>query len=53
MVKVPKVSQGIVAAALRSVFVQQRATAVAVQWDQVIIMLTVKFPAAAALIGRS
>jgi hypothetical protein len=42
-----------VAAALRSVFVQQEATAVAAQWDQVITMLTEKFPAAAALIGRS
>ena len=40
LVKVPKASQGMVAAALRSVFVQQRATAVAVQWDQVITMLT-------------
>ena len=40
-----------VAAALRSVFVQQEATAVAAQWDQVITMLTKKFPAAAALMA--
>jgi putative transposase len=52
LVKVPKASQDMVAAALRSVFVQQRATAVPAQWDQVITMLTEKFPAAAALIGR-
>jgi transposase-like protein len=49
LVKVPKASQHMVAAALRSVFVQQKATAVAAQWDQVITMLTEKFPAAAAL----
>jgi transposase-like protein len=53
LVKVPKVSQGMVAAALRSVFVQQEATAVAAQWDQVITMLTEKFPAAAALMAQA
>jgi hypothetical protein len=49
MVKVPKASQDMVAAALRSVFVQQEAAAVEAQWDQVITMLAEKFPAAAAL----
>jgi transposase-like protein len=53
LVKVPKASQDMVAAALRSVFVQQEATAVAVQWDQVITMLTEKFPAAAALMAQA
>jgi len=53
LVKVPKASQDMVAAALRSVFVQQEATAVAAQWDQVITMLTEKFPAAAALMAQA
>ena len=49
LVTVPKASQDMVAAALRSVFVQQEAAAVEAQWEQVIGMLTQKFPAAAAL----
>jgi transposase-like protein len=53
LVKVPKASQDMVAAALRSVFVQQEATAVAAQWEQVIGMLTEKFPAAAALMAEA
>jgi putative transposase len=53
LVKVPKASQDMVAAALRSVFVQQEATAVEQQWDQVISMLTEKFPAAAALMAQA
>jgi transposase-like protein len=53
LVKVPKASQDMVAAALRSVFVQQEATAVAAQWDQVITMLTEKFPAVAALMAQA
>jgi hypothetical protein len=52
-VKVPKASQDMVAAALRSVFAQQEATAVAAQWDQVITMLIEKFPAAAALMAQA
>ena len=42
-----------VAAALRSVFVQAEAQAVEQQWDQVITMLTEKFPAAAALMEQA
>ena len=53
LVKVPKASQDMVAAALRSVFVQQEATAVEQQWHQVISMLTEKFPAAAALMAQA
>jgi len=49
LVKVPKASRDMVAAALRSVFVQQEAAAVEPQWDQVITMFAEKFPAAAAL----
>jgi putative transposase len=49
LAKVPKGSQDMVAAALRSVFVQ----AVEQQWDQVITMLTEKFPAAAALMEQA
>ena len=48
LAKVPKGSQDMVAAALRSVFVQQDEPAVEQQWDQVITMLTETFPAAAA-----
>ena len=40
LAKVPKGSQDMVAAALRSVFVQAEAQAVEQQWDQVITMLT-------------
>jgi putative transposase len=53
LVKVPKASQDMVAAALRSVFVQQEAAAVEAQWEQVIGMLTEKFPAAAALMDEA
>ena len=42
-----------VAAALRSVFVQQDEPAVEQQWDQVITMLTENFPAAAALMEQA
>ena len=49
----PKGSQDMVAAALRSVFVQQDEPAVEQQWDQVITMLTEKFPAAAALMEQA
>ena len=42
-----------VAAALRSVFVQTEAKAVEQQWEQVIAMLTEKFPAAAALMEQA
>ena len=51
LAKVPKGSQDMVAAALRSVFVQ--AEAVEQQWDQVIAMLIEKFPAAAALMEQA
>ena len=53
LANVPKVSQDIVAAALRSVFVQAEAEAVEQQWDQVITMLTEKLPAAAALMQQA
>ena len=53
LVKVPKASQDMVAAALRSVFVQQEAAAVEAQWEQVIGMLTEKFPAAVALMDEA
>jgi putative transposase len=53
LVKVPKGSQDMVAAALRSVFVQPQAQAVEHQWEQVITMLTEKFPAAAALMEQA
>jgi len=53
LVKVPKASQDMVAAALRSVFVQQNEPAVEQQWDQVITKLTEKFPAAAALMAEA
>lgn len=53
MVKVAKDSQGMVAAVLRSVFVQQEAAAVEMQWEQVIGMLTEKFPAAAELMAEA
>ena len=46
LVKVPKGSQDMVAAALRSVFVQTEAQAVKQQWDQLIAMLSEKFAAA-------
>ena len=49
----PKGSQDMVAAALRSVFVQQDEPAVEQQWDQVITMLTETFPAAAALMEQA
>ena len=49
LVKVPKASQDMVAAALRSVFVWQEAAAVEAQWEQVIGMLTEKFPVAALM----
>ena len=49
----PKGSQDMVAAALRSVFVQQDEHAVVLQWDQVIAMLSEKFPAAAALMEQA
>ena len=42
-----------VAAALRSVFVQQDEQAVLQQWDQVIAMLSEKFPAAATLMEQA
>lgn len=42
-----------VAAALRSVFVQPEAQAVEQQWEQVITMLIEKFPAAAALMEQA
>ena len=48
LVKVPKSSQDMVAGAWRSVFVQQNEPAVEQQWNQVITMLTEKFPEAAA-----
>ena len=51
LAKVPKGSQDMVAAALRSVFVQSEA--VEQQWDQVIAMLIEKFPAAAALMEQA
>lgn len=53
LVKVPKASKDMVAAALRSVFVQPEAQAVEQQWEQVITMLTKKFPAAAALMEQA
>ena len=53
LAKVPKGSQDMVAAALRSVFVQADAQAVEQQWDQVIAMLIEKFPAAAALMEQA
>ncbi len=53
LAKVPKGSQVMVAAALRSVFVQADAQAVDQQWDQVITMLTDNFPAAAALMAQA
>jgi putative transposase len=53
LVKVPKGSQDMVAAALRSVFVQPQAQAVEQQWEQVITMLTETFPAAAALMEQA
>lgn len=49
LVKVPKGSQDMVAAALRSVFVQQ----VGAQWEQVVGMLSEKFPSAAALMAKA
>ena len=52
LAKVPKGSQDMVAAALRSVFVQADAQAVEQQWDQVITMLTENFPAAADLMAQ-
>ncbi len=51
--KVPKGSQDMAAAALRSVFVQQEAAAVEAQWEQVIGMLSEKFPTAAALMAEA
>ncbi|WP_370455609.1 transposase [Synechococcus sp. RSCCF101] len=53
LVKVPKGSQDMVAAALCSVFVQPEAGAVEQQWEQVITMLQEKFPAAAALMQQA
>jgi len=53
LAKVPKGSQDMVAAALRSVFVQTEAQAVEQQWEQVIAMLSEKFPAAAALMEQA
>lgn len=53
LAKVPTGSQDMVAAALRSVFVQAEAQAVEPQWDQVITMLTEKFPAGAALMEQA
>ncbi len=53
LVKVPKASQDTGAAALRSVFVQQNEPAVEQQWDQVITMLTEKFPATATLMAEA
>jgi putative transposase len=53
LAKVPKGSQDMVAAALRSVFVQADAQAVDQQWGQVITMLTDNFPAAAALMAQA
>ena len=53
LVKVPKVSQDMVATALRSVFVQQEEATVEAQCDQVITMLTEKFPAAATLMAEA
>ena len=49
LVKVPKGSQDMVAAALRSLFVQTEAQAVVQQWEQVTRMIREKFPTAAAL----
>ncbi|QEY31187.1 IS256 family transposase [Synechococcus sp. RSCCF101] len=56
LAKVPKGSQDMVAAALRSVFVQPEARAAGQQWEQweqVTTMLTEKFPAAAALMEQA
>jgi transposase-like protein len=53
LAKVPKGSQDMVAAALRSVFAQPEAQAVEQHWDQVTTMLREKFPAAAALMEQS
>ena len=53
LAKVPKGSQDMVAAALRSVFAQPEAQAVEQQWDQVTTMLREKFPAAAALMEQA
>ena len=53
LVKVPKGSQDMVAAALRSVFVQTEAQAVVQQWDQVTRMLSEQFPTAAALMEQA
>jgi putative transposase len=53
LVEVPKASQDMVPAALRSVFVQQEAAALEAQWEQVIGMLSEKFPAAAALMAEA
>ena len=50
---VPKAHQEMVAAALRSVLVQQDKQAVLQQWDQVIAMLSETFPAAAALMEKA
>jgi putative transposase len=50
---VPKAQQEMVAAALRSVFTQQRRSAVEEQWDQVAAMLASKFPRAAELMATA
>jgi len=50
---VPKSSQDMVVAALRSVFSQQDPDAVLEQWDQVTTMLAVKFPRAAELMAAA
>ena len=50
---VPKAQQEMVAAALRSVFIQQSTAAVEEQWDQVAAMLTAKFPRAAELMATA
>ncbi|MFM8259351.1 MAG: IS256 family transposase [Vulcanococcus sp.] len=53
LAKVPKGSQDMVAAALRSVFVQADTQAVEQQWDQVSAMLAAKFPRAAELMAKA
>jgi putative transposase len=50
---VPKAQQEMVAAALRSVFTQQGASAVEEQWDQVASMIAGKFPRAAELMAAA
>ncbi len=53
LIKTPKGSQDMVAAALLSVFVQNETHPVERQWDQVTRMLSEKFPAAAVLMEQA